>query len=277
MAQKAIQRLLAEYRETRQMLAELGALLGAMPSETSSTAQRKEFMPITANKTVRELAVEVPNATRIFEKLGIDYCCGGHRSLDQACASANISLDKVVDALAQGSLAASQETSRDWTDAPLDELVDHIVAKHHAYVKAEIPRLQALLEKVVGVHGTNHPELATVQADFTSLANELAAHLMKEERILFPYVKQMSSSGGCGPSCFGTVQNPVRVMMMEHDAAGELLHAMREATADYSLPPDACFSYGTLFQALADFEADLHQHIHLENNILFPRVVAMEK
>ena len=234
-------------------------------------------MPITATKTVRELAVGIPNATRVFEKLGIDYCCGGQKPLDEACSEMNISIDQVLLALEGGVDASTPAASRDWSGAPLPELVDHIINKHHSYVKSEIPRLQALIAKVVGVHGKNHPELEQVKVAFSELANELAAHMMKEEQILFPYLKQMGSGNGCGPSCFGTVQNPIRMMMFEHDSAGAKLREMRQATQNYTLPQDSCFSYGTLFSALVEFEADLHQHIHLENNILFPRAIALER
>jgi len=275
MPRRSVEKLLAENLEAKKILAELGALLGA--AAQPETSQRKETMPITVAKTVRELAVEVPNATRVFEKLGIDYCCGGHKSLEEACSDAKRPVDEVLRALEQGVDTASPQTARDWSTAPLGELVDHIVNQHHTYVKNEVPRLQALIAKVVGVHAKNHPELEQVQVAFSELANELAAHLMKEEQILFPYVKQMSAGKGCGPSCFGTVQNPIRVMMMEHDGAGEKLREMRRATHDYALPQDACFSYGTLFNALLEFEADLHQHIHLENNILFPRAIERER
>ncbi len=277
MAQRSVQVMLAQNQEAKRILAELGALLGAATQpETSASPIREETMPITTAKTVRELAVEVPNATRVFEKLGIDYCCGGHRSLEEACASANVAIDDVLRALEQSIDASARVDTRDWNTAPLGELVDHIVDKHHTYVKAEVPRVEALIAKVVGVHGKNHPELQQVQAAFSELASELAGHLMKEEQILFPYVKQMASGAGCGPSCFGTVQNPIRVMMLEHDNAGEKLREIRQATNNYTLPQDACLSYGTLFAALVEFEQDLHQHIHLENNILFPRAVRME-
>ncbi|MBZ5647416.1 MAG: iron-sulfur cluster repair di-iron protein [Acidobacteriia bacterium] len=275
MGPKSVRVLLAEHKEAKKILAELGSLLPS--SEILQSERRKETMPITASKTVRELAVEVPNATRVFEKLGIDYCCGGHKSLEEACATANTSIDRVLLALEQGVDAAVPAAERDWNAAPLSALVDHIVDEHHAYVKSEVPRLQALIAKVVGVHGKNHPELEQVQVAFGELGNELAAHMMKEEQILFPFVKQMSSGKGCGPSCFGTVQNPIRVMMMEHDGAGEKLREMRQATQNYTLPQDSCFSYGTLFSALVEFEQDLHQHIHLENNILFPRAIALER
>lgn len=276
MARKMIQAVLAENREAKKILAELGALLGAA-AEPETPTKRKGPMPITATKTVRELAVGIPNATRVFEKLGIDYCCGGQKPLDEACSEMNISIDQVLLALEGGVDASTPAASRDWSGAPLPELVDHIINKHHSYVKSEIPRLQALIAKVVGVHGKNHPELEQVKVAFSELANELAAHMMKEEQILFPYLKQMGSGNGCGPSCFGTVQNPIRMMMFEHDSAGAKLREMRQATQNYTLPQDSCFSYGTLFSALVEFEADLHQHIHLENNILFPRAIALER
>jgi regulator of cell morphogenesis and NO signaling len=276
MAPKSVPVLLAEHKEARRILAELGGLLGYASSEIFDTLKGNAVMPITTSKTVRELAIEVPNATRIFETLGIDYCCGGHKSLEEACAIANTPVDRVMLALDQGIAAAAPATERDWNTAALDVLVDHIVGKHHAYIKSEVPRLQALISKVVGVHGRNHPELHQVQAAFTELGNELAAHLIKEEQILFPYIKHMVSGDKC-PSCFGTVQNPIRMMMVEHDNAGGKLREIRRATSDYTLPQDACFSYGTLFNALLEFEADLHQHIHLENNILFPRAIALEQ
>lgn len=277
MSQKSVQIMLAENQEAKRILAELGALLGAgAQPETSALSKRKESMTLTATKTVRELAVEVPNATRVFEKLGIDYCCGGHRPLEEACTSANVAMDVVLRALEQGIDTSATIAPRDWNTAPLGELVDHIVNQHHTYVKSETPRLQALTAKVVGVHGQNHPELQQVQTAFSELADELAAHMLKEERILFPYLKQMAGGTGCGPSCFGSVQKPIRVMMLEHDNAGEKLREIRQATSNYTLPHDACLSYSTLFAAFVEFEQDLHQHIHLENNILFPRAVRME-
>jgi regulator of cell morphogenesis and NO signaling len=278
MSKKSVQIMLAENQEVKKILAELGALLGtAAQSETSALSKRKESMTITATKTVRELAVEVPNATRVFEKLGIDYCCGGHRPLEEACASVNVPIDDVLRALEQSVGSTAAVTAPNWNTTPLGELVDHIIDKHHTYIKSEVPRLQTLIAKVGGAHGKNHPELEQVEVAFSELANELVAHLMKEEQILFPYVKQMASSSCPGPSCFGAVQNPIRVMMVEHDDAGKKLREMRRITSDYSIPADACTSYASLFRALVEFEQDLHQHIHLENNILFPRAVAMEQ
>jgi regulator of cell morphogenesis and NO signaling len=239
-------------------------------------------MTLDSNKTVRELAVEVPSATRVFEKLGIDYCCGGGKKLNDACNQAKLAVDQVLRdlELAEKSRQERQESATDWNTEPLADVIGHIVKKHHAYVQSEIPRLQHLAEKVSSKHGPAHPETVKVNELFQALANELTMHLMKEEQILFPYVVRMEESKiektPVIPSCFGTVEHPIQMMVMEHDSAGDVLRELRVATSDYKLPEDACTSYRTLYTGLLEFEADLHQHIHLENNILFPRAVAME-
>ena len=237
-------------------------------------------MKVEEKATVGELAAAIPAATRVFEELGIDYCCGGGATLESACKAKGISYDKVAASLAAlESLAPAVE--RDWRTAPLAELIGHIVAKHHGFVRSEIPRLATLIAKVVGVHGKNHPELAHVQQVFAQVEQELTMHMMKEEQILFPAVIQMEQARQQGrsplPPMFGTVKNPIRVMVMEHDSAGEAFSTMREATQNFTPPEDACISYRTLYNALLEFEADLHQHIHLENNILFPRAIELEE
>ena len=244
----------------------------------------EEIMTINTNKTVREIAVEVPSATRVFEKLGIDYCCGGGKGLGDACLQAKLPVDQVLRDLeqAESSRIARQENARDWSREPLADVIGEIVQKHHAFVKAEIPRLSSLAAKVSSKHGEHHPETLKVNELFGALADELSMHLMKEEQILFPYMIRMEEAVVAKEpmipsSCFGTVQNPIHMMVSEHDSAGETLRALRESTADYKVPDDACTSYRTLYTGLLEFEADLHQHIHLENNILFPRAVAMEE
>ena len=233
-------------------------------------------------RTVRELALEVPDATRVFEKLGIDYCCGGGKSLEKACAAANLSVDEVLDSLELSEREArAKQKDRNWQVEPLEDLVAHINSTHHKYTREEIARLGPLFDKVVSVHGKNHSELQHVRAVFHGLAQELTMHMMKEEAVLFPYIVRMEESviekWPVLPPPFGSVQNPVAMMMHEHDSAGDALRAMRQATAGYTPPPDACISYQTLYKALCDFEADLHKHIHLENNILFPRAIEMEQ
>jgi|1185.fasta_scaffold69885_2 regulator of cell morphogenesis and NO signaling len=238
-------------------------------------------MTVDTAKTVRELAVEVPSAIRVFEKFGIDYCCGGHRTLEQACTVSKSQVDAVLAALtaAEGISAETQTTN--WNEAPLADLMAHIMNKHHAYVRQELPRLGALATKVATKHGPNHPETSQVQEIFEALSDELTTHLMKEEQVLFPYVERMEEAviekrPNTQSSCFGTVENPVRMMMMEHDSAGDALRELRKLTNDYKAPQDACMSFQALYKGLEEFEADLHQHIHLENNILFPRAIAME-
>jgi regulator of cell morphogenesis and NO signaling len=237
-------------------------------------------MAIEATKTVGELAAQCPGATREFEQLGIDYCCGGTRTLGEACAEAKITVEQALARLQAGLASTQTKDERNWQAASLTELIGHITSTHHVFVRSECPRIQGLAAKVVSVHGVNHPELLTVQTIFSDLAEELSVHLMKEEQILFPYVTRMEEAAFAGepapPAMFGTVVNPVRMMMQEHDGAGEALKNLRKVTTDYALPADACISYTTLYDALKGFEADLHQHIHLENNILFPRAVALE-
>jgi regulator of cell morphogenesis and NO signaling len=239
-------------------------------------------MNLNATRTVRELATEIPNATRTFEKLGIDYCCGGSKSLSDACVHANVSVENVLRALEQSSnFAPAPEASLpDFTTRALGDLIEHILTTHHVYVKQELPRLHQLLNKVVSVHGKTHPELGKIQQTFQGVSTELTSHMMKEEHILFPHIVALEnavSSGRPKPKpVFGTVSNPVHMMELEHDSVGAALKSIGELSANYTPPEDGCFSYKTLYSALKEFEGDLHQHVHLENNILFPRAIAME-
>ncbi len=238
-------------------------------------------MSVTTEKTVRELALEKPGAARVFEKLGIDYCCGGKQTLDQACRAASLSVDEVLDALevAQPSGQASPKESN-WQTGPLADLIFHIKNTHHKYTREEIARLGPLFDKVCSVHGERHRELFELRATFQGLAQELTTHMMKEEMVLFPYMERMEESviqkEPILPAPFGTVRNPVSMMEHEHDSAGAALRTLRASSNGYAAPSDACVSYQTLYKTLAEFEADLHQHIHLENNILFPRAIALE-
>ncbi len=237
-------------------------------------------MTAIAEKTVRELALESSTATRVFEKLGIDYCCGGDQSLEEACRTAGRSVNEVQSAL-DAAVRQGNVPDRDWQREPLADLIGHISATHHKFVRSEIDRLVPLFNKVCGVHGKNHPELIQLQGIFSSLAQELTLHLMKEEKVLFPYIVRMEEAvihhEPVIPPPFGTVANPVAMMEHEHDSAGDALRIIRSLSNGYTAPEGACTSYLALYRALGEFEADLHQHIHLENNILFPRALAMEK
>ena len=233
-----------------------------------------------ATRTVREYALEIPPATRIFEKLGIDYCCGGGTSLADACVKAGVTVDEVLDSLKTTERSEGTVGGGEWQKASDTALIAHIVETHHEFTRDELVRLEALLAKVCGVHGQNHAELFHIQSQFQELRRDLEPHMLKEEQVLFPYIIQIEDSitkeQPTPVPPFGTVRNPVRMMMAEHDAAGEILRTMREASSEYTSPPDGCISFQTLYSALAALEADLHQHIHLENNILFPRAAARE-
>lgn len=237
-------------------------------------------MSISTTETVGRIAAEAPATTREFEKLGIDYCCGGSRTLAEACAEAKISVDEVLARLAKSASMVFRPGEQNWNNQALADLIRHIESTHHVFVRSESARIKALAAKVASVHGKNHPELLAVQEQFCALAEELSVHLMKEEQVLFPYLQRMEESALAGepapPAMFGTVANPIRMMMQEHDGAGDILRSLRSITNEYKVPDDACISYRTLFDALKGFEADLHQHIHLENNVLFPRAAAME-
>ncbi len=230
-------------------------------------------------QTVRDIALDQPTAIRVFEHFGIDYCCGGRKPLSEACAAGNLEVDAVIAALELAARGPAPNT-KDWSQASLESLSGHIEATHHVYVKTELPRLALLAEKVVHRHGATQAELPQIQTALAQLDEELTQHLAKEEAILFPHIVKLEralAEGSARPvSCFGTVANPIAMMTQEHDAAGALVAQIRSLSHDFATPPEACPTYHAFFDGLRDFERDLHQHIHLENNILFPRAIAME-
>jgi len=226
--------------------------------------------------TVGQLVVERPARARVFEKLGIDYCCGGKKPLGQACAEKKLDVTAVVAALqkADSDRAAAE---RDWGSSSLTELANHIESTHHAYLKSELPRLDFLTHKVAAVHGPHNPKLVQVREIFIGLKAEMDSHMQKEEQILFPLCRKLEQGGaGAAASHCGSVQNPIRVMIMEHDHAGNALEQMRALTDDYTPPAEACNTYRAMLDALAVLEHDMHQHVHKENNILFPKAVRVE-
>lgn len=227
-----------------------------------------------ALSTLGELAADRPSRARIFESFGVDYCCGGQRTLADACAEKGIAVADVVAALEQDE-AALAGSDADWRTVSLDRLVDHIESTHHVFLRREMPRVAGLLDKVVIVHGEKHPELHRVHSVYTAFQDEMYAHLSKEENVLFPLITRIADGTGGGSHC-GSITNPIRVMLMEHDAAGGALAAMRELTHGFKAPPDACGSFVALLDGLAELELDTHQHIHKENNILFPRAIQAE-
>ena len=237
-------------------------------------------MIYSANQTVGSIAAASPASLRVFERTGIDYCCGGKQSLQQASETANIPVEKLLAMIADAEHGPSVP-ERQWNEAPARDLVAHIVRTHHAFVRTEIPRLEALLQKVTGKHGSAHKELTEIHETFSALAEELQQHLMKEERVLFPYIEQAEAAvevdQAAPESCFGSVEFPISRMIADHDDAGGLLESIRTLSNNFALPEGACQSYAALYRGLEEFEQDLHRHIHLENNILFPRALELER
>jgi regulator of cell morphogenesis and NO signaling len=225
--------------------------------------------------TIGEIVAANYQAAAVFEKFDIDFCCGGRRSLAEACRAAAADPAAVAEAL-RAVPAAAERDEVDVTSWPLDRLVHHIVERHHAYVKSALPLIAGYLAKLVAVHGERHPELARVSAVFDRLAADLQQHMLKEEHVLFPYVRELVEPRGSRPSPFGTVENPIRMMEREHREAGDDLRQIREITSGFTVPADGCATYCVCFAELARFENDLHRHVHLENNVLFPRAVAAE-
>jgi regulator of cell morphogenesis and NO signaling len=223
--------------------------------------------------TVGELVADDWRTAAVFEQFGIDFCCGGRRTVTDACRSAGADVDALAQALATAAHDEAGDEASRWS---VERLVDHIVQTHHAYVRGSAPRIASYLTRLVEVHGARHPELAGVASAFDALARELLQHMFKEERILFPYIRELATQRRAAPSPFGTVENPIRMMEREHEEAGTLMQEIRRLTGDYTVPADGCATYRVCLDELAHFERDLHRHVHLENNVLFPRAVELE-
>ena len=234
----------------------------------------------TAEQTVREIALENPALVRVFEKFGIDYCCGGRKPLSEACAAKGLDVVEVEAAL-NGLLEEGRTGEVNWSLEPLTKLAQHIVTKHHAYVRAELPRLETLADKVVRRHGDTQPHLLELQRLVGEISTEMAQHMTKEEIVLFPYIAKLEyavAAGSPAPKgCFDTVERPISVMTEEHERAGAALEQIRELTHGFTPPMGACPTYLAYYQGLHEFEQDMHRHVHLENNVLFPRAVELEE
>ena len=239
---------------------------------------------VDGNTTVRELVGRYPQTRKVFEQYGIDYCCGGGQYLADVARQSGLELPALTVALKESLQTEpnqAEPSDRDWYAAPLGELVTHIVEVHHGYMHMALPRLRVLIQKVVNAHGVHHGEmLRQVQQLFGGLDAELTQHLAKEEEILFPYIMALevhARDGGSRPNaCFDSVRSPIGQMEHEHESAGAVLGKLRQVTSDYRLPPDACPTFAAMYEEFQHMEADLHQHIHLENNILFPRATELE-
>jgi regulator of cell morphogenesis and NO signaling len=231
-------------------------------------------MKLTPTTTLAEIASKHPSLLRELEHLGLDYCCGGQRSLDEACRQQGLEADAVVVAL--GHLAVSEEKPSAWLALSPEALVDHLEATHHRYLKQELPRLDKLAARVSRVHGANHPELMKVAAVVSEIRADLEPHLRKEEEVLFPMIRLLGSATSQPNLTCGSIRNPIAVMESEHQVVGGLLARLRELTHGYRTPTGTCASTQALMVGLTHLEADTHLHVHKENNHLFPAVIAQE-
>lgn len=216
-----------------------------------------------------------PSVARQLERLDLDYCCGGDRTLADACRVIGLDPAAVVNELVTH--VGDGDAPAPWASMKLDELVEHLVSTHHRYLWDELPRLTALVDKVVGVHGGRHPELVEIAQCFSSIRSDIEPHLAKEERVLFPAIRELAGTSPDATFGFGSITNPISEMLREHDDLGGLLRELRSMTNDYTPPADGCESYAALFVGLEQLEADTHLHIHKENNVLFPQVIELEQ
>ena len=228
--------------------------------------------------TIGDIVAADYRAAGIFERIGIDFCCGGRQSLAEACREASADPVEVLRAVV--ALPPLQVNDDDLARWPTVRLIDHIVDVHHAYVRSALPRISRYLTKLEEVHGARHPELMRVASIFDRVRVELEQHLLKEEQVVFPYLRDLAehADAPCGAlqSPFGTVQNPIRMLEHEHQDVGDALREIRTLTAGYTPPADGCETYRVCLAELAEFERDLHRHVHLENNVLFPKAIEVE-
>lgn len=235
--------------------------------------KEQNMVTIDVSTTLAAAVDAFPALAREFERRGLDYCCGGGRTLGEACEQIGLDPEATI---ADMSSATAATDAAAWTSMSADELVDHLEATHHRYLWDEMPRVAALVEKILGVHGERHPELNDVAECFGRVCADLGPHMLKEERMLFPMIRELATSAEAPSFHCGSLRNPISVMLSEHDAVGDLLATLRQLTDGYTPPADGCGSYVACYAALAELEADTHLHIHKENNVLFPLVVRLE-
>jgi len=232
------------------------------------------------NARVGDVVASDFRTAAVFQRFGIDFCCGGRRSIANACRGAGVDQGAILAALE--SLRPEDALADDVASWPIGRLVAQILETHHAYIRESTPLISGYLEKLVSVHGARHPELARIENAFRQVSRDLGPHLMKEEHVLFPYITELvewATSNDEQPrsSPFGSVGNPIRMMEREHEEVGKEMRLIRELTSDFTPPEDGCTTYRVCFSELLRFEQDLHRHVHLENNILFPKVLALEE
>jgi regulator of cell morphogenesis and NO signaling len=236
-------------------------------------------MTATLDMTIRDIVANDFRTAAVFQRHGIDFCCRGNRSVQDACEATEISAEEVLAEIAATTATPPAVNAR-FSTWDVSTLVSYIVGNHHAFVRQFLPILLAHTQKVAAVHGRTHPELVEVTRLFSDVAREMTAHMLKEEQILFPYIldmEQARAGEGQLPSApFGTVRKPIRMMEAEHESVGDAMAKIRSLTSDYAIPDGACTTYRVCLQELEAFERDLHEHVHLENNMLFPKAAELE-
>ncbi len=237
-------------------------------------------MDLIKERTIGQIVADDYRTAQVFRSFGLDFCCGGNKTVEEACNKKGVDTTEVQNALESlGNDDSGQHNFNEWA---LDFLIDYIVNNHHSYVRSKLPEIEFYARKVAKVHGERHPELKTIYELFTKLKVEITSHLGKEEDILFPYVKKLVEADKTTTSLlespsFGTAAKPVAMMEAEHEEAGGIMEQIQKLSSNFTPPGDACTTYRVLFQNLEAFQKDLHKHVHLENNILFPKALALEK
>lgn len=266
-----------------QLLAERGNTFSWSYVESGPSIWEVELRKNIADKhveTIGEIVAKDLGKAEVFKKYGLDFCCGGKKTLQEACKEKGLDVLQVQEELEKPTIHLSSTPQHDFNSWNLSFLSDYIINVHHAYVKQNMPVLADLSHKVADHHGKTNPELNGIRDKVDEMLSELRVHLKKEENILFPYIKQLENSktiGGIAPGSFPSIQQPISVMENDHDIVGDLADEIRVLSDNYTLPANACNSYSLLYKKLGEFEDDLHFHIHLENNLLFPKAVQMEK
>ena len=231
---------------------------------------------LSIDTTVGQLVAEQPALARVFERLGIDYCCGGKMPLAEACGKMGLDAASVLKVIRACDNGKGTDDHGHWALTTMGQLVDHIVTEHHGFLRTELPRLTGMMGKVIAAHGQREPHLKEVGQILAGFKAEIDQHLVKEEQILFPMIKELEGAKTKPAFHCGSVGNPIRVMMMEHEGAGDAMHRMRELTKNYVAPEEACNTYRALLDGLREMEEDMHRHVHEENNILFPKAAKLE-
>ena len=229
-------------------------------------------------QSIGEIVASDYRTAQIFQKFGLDFCCGGNKTIQEAATQKEVDpveVEKALDAL------GSEQMANDYNDWTLDFLIDYIIKVHHQFTRDKLREINHYIQKVAKAHGNNHQELYTIYEEFSALYTNLIDHLSKEEEVLFPYIKNLIAAETEGAEIdsrrFGTGAEPVSMMEGEHEEAGDTMKRIRKLSNDFAPPEDACTTYRVLYKTLEDFEKDLHKHVHLENNILFPKALELEK